>query len=83
MKATHQKTPYLAEAIQWDGHNSAQVITLINADVRETEGKYLMVRAANDIFTMVPGWWAVKGENGIVKCYSNDVFNVKYQALKE
>jgi hypothetical protein len=42
---------------------------------------HIMVRHGNRIDTLVVGSWVVRGENGAIKCYSDEQFKVKYEAL--
>lgn len=41
----------------------------------------LMVRYHGGIKTMKKGDWAVKGEDGKVKIYSDEVFKIKYESI--
>lgn len=93
---THKKRPYKAFAIQWNGHNTDDVFELLSpfASVcihkygkEETSNEYIMIRF-NDkldgrpsIYTMSIGEWVVMGENGKTKCYTDEVFKVKYEEL--
>jgi hypothetical protein len=85
----YEKQPYQAQCLQWDGNNTEQVQELMGADVRldlheqVNVGRLLMVRTPDaGIFTMTPGWWIVKGQNGVVKCYNNETFLIKYRIIK-
>ena len=80
MPYTHQKRPYLAHAIQWDGNNFEDVAALLpNSEVYRG---CLMIRHESGIWCMSHGDWAVKGMNGQVKVYSDEVFRVKYEELR-
>jgi hypothetical protein len=74
----YEKTPYKADAIQWDGRNSAEVIAMFDeACLYDTD--HIMIRYDGSIVTLSHGWWVVTGENGYIKCYSDKVFRVKYR----
>lgn len=79
MKPTHQKRAYCAECVQWDGMNTSEVLGLF--EDATTWKEYLMIRYGDGIATLQIGWWVVTGENGVVKCYSDEVFRVKYEEL--
>lgn len=79
---THQKKPYQAKCVQWDGNNVNAIRQLVMMDVVQHGASYLAIRHENTISTISPGWWVVKGENGQVKCYSDEAFRVKYQDIK-
>lgn len=79
---THQKKPYQAECLQWDGNNVNEIRRLSIAEITQHGASYLVIRHENTLSTLSPGWWVVKGENGQVKCYSDEVFRVKYQAIQ-
>lgn len=84
MEYTHQKRPYRAYALQWDGNNTDEVIEMlasIGALGTVYGAEHLMVRYDCMIDTLVIGSWVVRGENNDVKCYSNEEFNVKYEKL--
>jgi hypothetical protein len=76
----YEKVPYKADAVQWDGTNTQRVIDLIGGDIRLYDNLYLVVRdGVGGIFTMTKGWWAVKGQNQVVKCYDDATFKIKYR----
>jgi len=86
-KYTHQKHPYRAHAIQWDGKNTEEVIEVLTsagADV-QPHMECLMLRYKDrvnlNIDTMKITDWIVRGENGMVKCYTDKVFNEKYEEI--
>lgn len=79
---THQKHPYRATAIQWNGQNTQELLDSLPG--ASLYGKnHLMLRHAAGISTLSLGWWIVKGENSAVKCYSDEVFRIKYEALSD
>jgi hypothetical protein len=80
---THQKRPYRAMAIQFNETNVEEVMSVIRTNGAEPHeyGEYIMIRFPNGIEMISIGSWVVVGENGDVKCYSNDVFHIKYEIL--
>lgn len=85
MTHTHQKRPYRAHAVQWNGSNYHEVEALF-AGTGSYPSLYdnhqIIVRSMQRIDTLSPGWWVVKGENGVVKCYDDATFNVKYEPME-
>lgn len=83
MTPTHQKHPYHAECIQWNGSNLEQVMELLPQPTELTvRHEWLTIRfSPGEVKALHYGEWVVRGENGVVKCYSDEQFNVKYQAI--
>ena len=92
---THEKRPYHAHCVQYHGINTddnAQEVIDILTDKDTYATRYgngaLLVRFSKplpgrrSIETLVAGWWVVVGENGVVKCYDDNTFRLKYQELK-
>ena len=90
MKYTHEKIPYYAHAVQWKGSNTEEILTLLNN--RDTYAtRYgihqIMVRFSHpaegqrSIDTLDAGSWVVTGENGTVKCYTDEQFKTKYREI--
>lgn len=85
MTYTHQKRPYRAHAVQWTGDNYAKVeVLFLGADAYLSlhDRHHIIVRFPHRLDTLSPGWWVVVGENGEVKCYSDEVFSTKYEEMK-
>ena len=80
MNYTHQKRPYRAQCWQWNGTNTQEIVQLFH-DAKIHDENHIMVRHGNRISTLVIGSWIVRGENGQIKCYNNNEFNIKYEAL--
>jgi hypothetical protein len=83
MSFTHRKRAYHAHAIQWDGNNLEELRELLD-NVQVHDDEHLMVRHAQGpltIQTLKVGDWVVQGENGVVKCYTDEVFRTKYEGL--
>ena len=78
MKLSHRKRAYKADAIQWDGTNT-EVVFDAYPGAELFGSRHIMVRHAEGISTLNIGDWVVRGENGEVKSYSDDVFKVKYE----
>ena len=91
---THQKRPYRARCIQFDGGNFEAIKGLIpNSELGhyplylsgfgacEQRKPCILVRHPGGISTLYTGYWAVQGENGAVKVYSDEVFRTKYQEV--
>lgn len=77
----YEKVPYYAFARQWDGRNTPEIVNILGDKVQVHDSKHLVVRYGNDIYTLTLGWWVVRGENGKVKCYADDVFRTKYRPI--
>ena len=85
-KFSHQKRPYRATVIIWDGTNTDAIRTVL--DTASTWGDtQLMVRwrdpvtRRSGIETLDIGSAVVTGENGAVKIYDAQTFAIKYEAL--
>lgn len=83
---THQKHPYLAHAIQWDGDNTPAVFEALKGFAKDVYPSvynvdHIYIRHEHGVTVIRKGWWVVTGENGEVKVYSDEVFNIKYEAL--
>jgi len=78
MKATHQKRPYLAECVRWDGTNFDELGSIFSDIENVGSSGWLMVRG-KQVFGIPLGYWVVTGENGQVKVYSDAIFNIKYE----
>lgn len=86
MTYTHQKRPYRAEVITWDGENIEEIRSLL--DTASTWGAtQLMVRwkdsetGRSGIETMNIGDVVVKGENNKITIYTKAVFDIKYEKI--
>ena len=75
---THMKRPYRAQAIQWDSSNTSEIMQMLSSTSRLYNGKLMLKHKNGDFSTLSPTDWVVKGENGEVKRYSDEVFNTKY-----
>lgn len=89
---THKKRPYHATCVQWTGDNFEQVKAMFGDSFGTLEpycprsigvvSKVVFIRfEPGECTVMRPFDWAVKGENGDVKIYSDDIFHVKYEEL--
>lgn len=80
MKPTHRKIGYLAEAVQWTGDNTEEVLDLL-PDASIYGPGHIMVRHKEGISTLSRGAWLVTGENGEVKTYKDKIFHTKYEEI--
>ena len=79
---THQKRPYHAYAVQWRQDNLSEIQALLPEVEMHHVGQVAFLRfAPGECQIISPNGWAVKGENGDVKIYSDKVFRIKYEAL--
>ena len=80
---THQKRPYRALAVQFTDYNAEEVMAVLKSNGADPHeyGEYIMIRFKNGIETISVGSWVVVGENGSVKCYSDETFNIKYERI--
>lgn len=79
----YQKKPYKAQAVQWSGTNTEEVVRMLKVESR-LHDKYLMLKHNNgDFSTLEVGHWVVRGENGEVKTYDNAIFCTKYTEIIE
>lgn len=80
IKPTHEKIPYPAYCIQWDGRNTAEVIAHFDeACLYDTDN--IMIRHSEGISTMRLGDWVRIGQNGTVKVIKPEVFAERYRAV--
>ena len=89
VKFTHQKHPYFATAIQWNNGNLDKIAELfpppieIQVHDRGELGVFLLIRMVpGEVRTLHPGYWAVRGEDGAVNCYSDAAFKLKYPEIQ-
>ena len=81
-KYTHKKRPYLAHAIQWDESNLESIAAMLPKAEVQMVGRVAFIRyEPGECDIMRPRDWIVKGENGDVKLYSDDIFRVKYEEV--
>lgn len=82
MNYTHQKKPYRAYAIQWKEQNVGEILDALRAQGLSAvwhAPNHIMIRDNSTIDTIQPGYWVVRGENGMIKCYDDTTFKVKYE----
>jgi hypothetical protein len=77
---THKKRAYLADCIQWDGSNFEEVRELF-PDAENFIDQFITLRGHGWLKTLKIGDWLVVGENLEVKCYSPEIFEIKYERL--
>jgi hypothetical protein len=82
MKFNYQKRPYKAECIQWDGLNGQEICAMFD-DAVLYGSDAIMIRHQAGVSTVRLGGWVVRGENGMVKTYSDHDFTVKYITIRE
>lgn len=84
---THQKRPYRAVVVVWDGTNIDQIRSLLDT-VSTWGATQLMVRwrdpatGRSGIETLDIGSAVVTGENGAVKIYDAKTFAIKYEVIE-
>lgn len=76
----YKKKVYRAAALQYEGTNADTVKALLPGMVSD-HGSYLIIRYTSSMDTLIPGDWVRIGENGVVKCYSDDEFKLKYEPI--
>ena len=87
-----RKRQYYATAVQLTPDSETQVLALLNnatthTTVHEGQTRCVMVRFSapapgqKAIDTLNFGSWVVTGENGEVKCYSDEQFKIKYEEI--
>jgi hypothetical protein len=75
---THQKRPYKALAIQWNGSNAEEVASLLKVEFRWYNDHLMLKHENGDFSTLKQSDWIVRGENGEVKTYTDYTFITKY-----
>lgn len=75
---THQKRPYRARCVQFDGYNYDIIVPLFK-DATKYGEDHIMVRYGHGIVTLRVGDWTVIGEDGRIRVYSDEVFHIKYE----
>ena len=82
--ANCKKRPYFAMAVQWGGGNYDEVANMLHSGKcfpdHPVSGA-ILVRTGDGIFTLFPTDWAVRGENGVTKRYTDVQFRTKYELL--
>lgn len=83
MIPTHRKRAYHAQAVQWVGVNVNEVREMFRREVEfHLRPQMLMIRfEPGEVRTLSISDWIVKGENGTVKCYTDEQFKIKYEIL--
>ena len=89
-----RKRQYYATAVQFTEANEAEVLALLNNKttyasmyIVRDELRQIMVRFSKPapgqrmIDTLDAGSWVVTGENGAVKCYTDEQFKIKYEEV--
>ena len=69
----------------WNGNNTQAVATFLTANGFDSDmfRGYLMIRRDGRLaYTLSAGGWVIKGENGILRFYSDAMFKLMYRALK-
>jgi hypothetical protein len=77
---THAKRPYKAVCIQYGKKTAIEVQSLF--DNVQNHAGFLMVRHTGGIHCIYEGDWVVRGQNGAVKVYNDETFNIKYTSIK-
>lgn len=77
---THEKIPYSAKCVQWNGENHAAILDM--ADNACLSGpSHIIIRHSLGISTMRIGDWLRVGSNGSIKIITPEVFAVRYRAI--
>jgi len=82
-----QKHPYRAKCVQWTGNNASEVLALL-ATIPSIDSatlyrsKFIMVRHSEGINTLSIDCWAIRGEDGEARFYSDKKFPITYEAYK-
>ena len=83
MNPTHERIPRLAECIQWEGSNTQAVAEFLGRHGMTGtlyRDKFLTVREnGRVIHTMWPDSWALEGEDGKIRFYTDYTFKSIYQ----
>lgn len=79
-KPTHEKIPYGASCVQWDGDNHVALLDMV--DNACLSGPYhIVIRHKFGISTMRIGDWLRVGSDGSIKIITPEVFAVRYRAI--
>ena len=81
---THQKKQYKAICVRLNETNGEEVLSLLKQNEAEPHeyGAVIMIRYGDGrIETIGVGDWVRVGENGVVKTFTDDEFNSKYEVL--
>lgn len=82
MNYTHKKRQYNAHAVQWTQNNLVDVQAMLPSAEISKVGDVAFIRyAPGECNVMKSLDWIVKGENGDIKIYSDDIFHIKYEEI--
>ena len=81
-----QKRPYRAVCVQWNGNNAAEIFKLLENtklinSVEVFREEFIFIRYAGGTHTLKRSDWVIKGEDGVARIYTDEVFQIKYEAL--
>lgn len=81
-----RKKPYRAECVQWIGNNFDHIKSLLNGssavnEVQLFRDEYVVIRHAGGVTTLSPSDWAILGEDGEPRFYTNEVFLANYEGM--
>lgn len=84
IRPTHQKRPLFADCVQWRGDNLQEIEEWVERngiDVEECHSGILIIRG--DWVGRLPlNHWAAIKQNGELKTYGNEQFNLIYEESK-
>lgn len=78
---THERISRKGTFIQWTGDNAQEICALFD-DARLYGSDYITIHHKDGINTLRIGDWAGTGEDGAVRFYTNEKFNLMYRALQ-
>ena len=83
---THIKVPYRAECIQLTETNTHEVIEFLFREgytAWQVSGFVYYSRPDPGTCGLPVSWWIRKGEDGVIKFLPDDLFRLKYRAIKD
>lgn len=80
MRFNYELLPYRAVCFQWDGTNAEVICKFIDNALVFRE-KYIVIRHKDGVNTLNIGDWVIKGEDGEIRFYTKELFQLKYRPI--
>jgi len=79
-----RKKPVVVEAIQYIGHNDAEIFAFFhNAFTRGEVLQTIFIPTSSGVHKIVPGDWVIRGVNGEFYPCKSDIFEMTYERVEE
>lgn len=80
-----RKKPVVIEAVQWDGHNRAEIVEFVGDALDEawSVGGYCFINTLEGRMNCAVGDWVIKGLRGEFYPCKPDIFEATYEPVAE